>query len=124
MGDYRSDKEALGGDQGGEGCCCGTGSGCSGGTQDSAEGSGASKERRSYRSGTKGAVHRNEKTVGEKEKGGPEEGGLAGRSYSGASPNGLVVLSQQPSKRIRTAIRHLDAFSFGWAPHRLHNQRP
>lgn len=42
-GDYRGDKEALGGDQGGEGCCCGARASCGGGgdTQGSAsQGSG------------------------------------------------------------------------------------
>jgi len=74
-GDHRWDKEALGGDQGGEGCCGGADCGC--GTQGSArQGSRASQEGRAHCSGTEGAVYRNEETVGEKEGGGEEESGL------------------------------------------------
>jgi hypothetical protein len=71
-GDYRRDKEALGGHQGGEGCCSSV-SGCSGTQDRTSEDSGASQERRPDSCGTKGAVHRNEETVGSEKKGGGQE---------------------------------------------------
>ena len=79
--DYCGNKEALGGDRGGEGgcggCSCRHGSG-GGVIQGSArEGSGVSQEGWPYCGRAKGAVHRDEETVGgEKEGGGKGESGL------------------------------------------------
>src|ERR1700722_15971425 len=82
-GDHRGNEEALGGDQGGEGCCGGAGSGCGEGQGSARQSSRASQEGRSHRSGTQGAVHRNEETVGGEKEGGREgESGLSRLTFT------------------------------------------
>jgi hypothetical protein len=56
-----------------EGCCCGGGSGCRDAQGSTRQSTGASQERRSNRSGTKGTLHRNEETVGGEKEGGREK---------------------------------------------------